>query len=105
MSEAGPETVFPNGPTVQWVEEQKQKYGDVFESTLGADTFIWRRLTRPEYREIVGDMDMDGFAREDEVCAECVIWPPEAAKKFKDAGYPAGYPGTISDFDCPIIPN
>jgi len=97
MADEKKEVVFPGGPTVEWVEKTKEAVGDVFTTAINDEIFIFRLLTRTEYKNIISSMDGDGFTREDDVCSACVLWPEEAATKFKANGYPAGYPGTISD--------
>jgi hypothetical protein len=68
--------VVRNGPTRQEVEEWKEKHeGHVYFTPFDGDVFVWRVLTRPEYREIIGDKTLTALDREEYFTEKCVLYP------------------------------
>ncbi len=59
----------------QLVKELKQTYPDIFIVTINGQTFIFRFLTRHEWREINLYYKNDRFRFEEEICKMTVVWP------------------------------
>lgn len=89
---------FPNAPNQAIVDEWKAKYGDVYFSGFSeTECYIWRALTRREYRQMqidaqimsskkepLNQVELEArikenidatFAQEEEVVARCLLWP------------------------------
>lgn len=68
--------VVRNGPSRQEVEEWKERHeGHVYFTPFDGDVFVWRVLTRPEYREIIGDKTLTALDREEYFTEKCVLYP------------------------------
>lgn len=67
--------VFPGGPSRKMVEEWKMRFGDIYSTTIDEETYVWRTLTRTEYKEILKIKGADGLYREERICEKCVLWP------------------------------
>ena len=52
----------------------REEYGEIYLSDIGDDTFIWRLLTRAEFKE-VANKQAGPYEREEQYCALCTIWP------------------------------
>ena len=93
-------------PEQKLVDEWKKKYGRVFRVVVGGDTYIYRRLIRPEYREfqklITPEMTQQGpvvsseqqSELEDKIFEKCVLFP--IVKSNNDL--PAGVPSVLSTY-------
>lgn len=96
----GQEEVFEGGPTKDQVENWKHKYGDVYMTKFDSETFIWRTISRSEYKEVLnmeseGDQPADWF-REEVVTDRCVIWPTDF--DYEDIGDgKAGIPAVLAE--------
>lgn len=56
------------------INELKEQHGSIYRTEVEGETFIWRELTRGEYNRMVRFID-DEWAREEQVCALCVLEP------------------------------
>lgn len=77
MSPEDEEEIFPGGPPQGLVEMWKQQFGEVYSSSFGDETFIWRCLRRNEYKEVLRIQVKNGdtMFREESICQRCVLWP------------------------------
>jgi len=96
--------IFPGGPLVSQITSWKKQFGvtdmegnlfkegEVYVSQFGNQQFVWRPLTRYEYKQIVNLPNTDPLQREEIICETCVLWPEgynyEMMAKDK-AGIPA----------------
>lgn len=90
------EEVFPGGPTWADVAEWKSKYGEVYHVVINGQDYIFRPLTRLEYKNIMRSRENDPYFREEKTCEVCVLWP----KDFKGAvlaSAPAGVPTILAE--------
>ena len=56
----GEELYFPEGPSVSQVEEWKSQYSDeVYLTEFEEDIFIWRPITRKEYKGVMKIQNAD----------------------------------------------
>ena len=68
--------VVRNGPTRREVEGWKERYeGRIFFIPFDGDAFVFRSLSRPEYREIIRDTTLTALDREELFTEKCVIFP------------------------------
>ena len=66
--------LFVGGPTIGELNQWREEYGEIYLSDIGDDTFIWRLLTRAEFKE-VANKQAGPYEREEQYCALCTIWP------------------------------
>lgn len=72
----GEELLFPNGPSVAQVEEWKSQYGDeVYLTEFEDETFLWRPITRKEYKQVMKVQNADSFYKEERICEAVVLFP------------------------------
>lgn len=67
--------VIRNGPTRKEVEGWKARYEHVYFTPFDGETFVWRTLQRPEYREIIRDTTLTALDREELFTEKCVLFP------------------------------
>ena len=89
--------VIQNGPTRQEIEEWKDRYGSVYFTPFEGETFIWRTLSRKEYKEIIRDTQLTMLDREENITDKCVIFPRNfSCNKYTETGK-AGVPSLLSE--------
>lgn len=108
------EPLFEGGPSKSEVNSWKKQIEDeghtLHLSELSEQVFIWRTLSRTEYREIMALPNTDPLQREEIICEVCVLFPPEynfSTMANKKAGTPAVLAEQImheSDFRKPSPP-
>lgn len=88
--------VVKNGPTRMEVEEWKERYGGIYFVPFEGDPFVFRVLTRPEYREIIRDQTLTALDREEMFTEKCVLFPRNftVEKMLKSR---AGIPSLLSE--------
>lgn len=74
--EKGTKLIFEDGPTAAKLEEWKTTYKNkVYSLNLTRkDVFIWRPLTRKEFKEL-NALDVSPLEKEESLCEICVLWP------------------------------
>lgn len=96
--------IFPGGPLASQIASWKKQFavtdaegniikeGEIYVSKIGNDHFVWRPMTRYEYKQMISLPNTDPLQREEIVCETCVLWPEnfnyEAMAKEK-AGVPS----------------
>jgi len=91
---------YEGAPTKEEIEQLKVQHNEVFVSGFGPeDLYVWRALTRPEYRQLQEllqnpERPIDQFQYEELLCDMCVLWK---ADKRTWAEGKAGTPGTLSE--------
>lgn len=88
--------VFEGGPTRQEVEEWKEKYGNVYFIPLADNYYIFRALTRAEYREVIENQDLTLLDREEIFTEKCVLFPRNY-RASKDSKGNAGVPSALAE--------
>jgi hypothetical protein len=91
------EPIFPGGPARSevnaWKKQFEQDGHSVHLSDLGDnEIFIWRTLSRTEYREIMALPNTDPLQREEIICEVCVLFPANynfSSMASRKAGIPA----------------
>lgn len=90
------EELFPGGPTHETVERWKATFGDVYITEFDEDVFIWRTLSRTEYKEVLRIKNADAMYREERICEKCVLWP-EGYNHIVMSNGKAGIPTLIAE--------
>lgn len=68
--------IFPGGPTKDQLDQWKAEYKDkVYMSEFEDRAFIWRPLTRFEYKSILKLQNADALFREERICEAVMLWP------------------------------
>lgn len=67
--------IYPGGPTQGEVETWKIRFGEVFATEFDETIFVWRTLSRTEYKEVLSIKNADPMYREERICEKCVLWP------------------------------
>lgn len=89
--------VVEDGPTRQEVEEWKDKHGNIYFTPFEGSIYIWRTLSRAEYREVATDETLSMYDKEEAFTDKCVLFPRnyETAKVSKGN---AGVPSVLADY-------
>jgi hypothetical protein len=87
---------FPGGPMrseiASWKKTFEQDDHTVNLSEPGGEPFIWRTLSRTEYREIMALQNTDPLQREEIICEICTLFPYDynfSNMASRKAGIPA----------------
>lgn len=117
--------VFPNGPLASQITSWKKQFavtdsegniikeGEIYVSRVKGQHYVWRPLTRYEYKQIVNMPNTDPLQREEIICETCVLWPEnynyEAMAK-DGAGIPAllaqqimEASGFVENYEPPVL--
>lgn len=68
----------PDSPTKTDLEVWKKQYGasNIYAMRiLGKKNFVFRTLSRIEWKRTISRENIDGLSREEIVCETCVLWP------------------------------
>lgn len=87
---------FPDGPTLNMVEGWRSRYKNIFATEFDDETFIWRTITRFEYKDLLKVKNADALYREERICERCVLWPEDYSFVSMSGGK-AGIPSIISE--------
>ena len=93
------DTLFPNGPTYDNIDEWKSRYnGEIYMTDFEeGEIYIWRPLTRKEYRDIINIEGSTAFYREERICQVSIVWPTtNLSSKLRTTGK-AGIPSMLSE--------
>jgi len=72
------EYLFPEGPTMNQIDQWKEEYGQIYMTEVTEeDIFLWRILSRKEFKDIMKLGEADALYREEKVCEKCILWPEE----------------------------
>jgi len=73
----GSEPIFVGGPTQNQINEWKSKFGAIYMTDVDDEIFIWRTITRLEYKDIIKLKDADAMYREERMVEKCILWPEQ----------------------------
>ena len=91
------EPIFEGGPTPSKVEELKEKHGDIYMTEFEDESvYIWKPLSRKEFKDIMKAEGADALFREERVCEKCVVWPENYDFMAMTTGR-AGVPTILSE--------
>lgn len=82
------------------IAKWKSEFGKVFKTTIDGNDFVWRKLKRKEYVEIMSDAQEDEdvntkiYSRQERIAKAITIYPADAAKLIDGE---AGIATSISD--------
>ena len=88
--------IYPGGPPESVVASWKKQFGDVYLTDVSDQGFIWRTLSRIEYKQIVSIPNTDPLIREEMICETCVLWPMDY-DAIGMGGDKAGIPSMLSE--------
>jgi hypothetical protein len=90
------EAVFEGGPSQAKIDEFKSRFGQIYLTEFDDEVFIWRTLTRKEFKEIMKTDGADALYREERICEKCVLWPEKYDFMAMTTGK-AGTPTLLSE--------
>lgn len=90
------EEIVPGGPTYREVEELKAKFGEIYATEFDDEIFLWRTLSRVEYKDILKLQRADAMYKEERICEKCVVWP-EGYDFVQMAQGKAGIPSVLAE--------
>lgn len=70
------------------VKDLIAEHGTIFFASIDDYNFIYKPLSRKDYRAIVESVELNDFEKEDEVCAITVLWPYDIDWDEIEAGIP-----------------
>ena len=72
------------------IMEYKKTYRNVFAYQADSQVFVYRTLSRKEYKDVLGDQRFNDFEKEEIICDTCLLYPsPDSIDWDKmDAGIP-----------------
>lgn len=82
------------------ITEWKKQYGRLYKTEIDGDTYIWRRLNRKEYVNLVTaddtseNKDIAHYDRQDQLCKITVLYPDNIEQIIRDV---AGVASILSD--------
>lgn len=78
------------------IDSWKKQFPGVYHADIKGRDFIYRQLSRFEYKEIIAQPNTDPLMREEMICEYCVLYPIDYdfTKMGDDA---AGYPALLSE--------
>lgn len=95
--EDGTEEIFPGGPSKEQIENWKKQYGDIYMTEFDSETFVWRTLTRYEFKKVVNvEGSENDWFREEQVSETCVLYPEDYTHDDMSQGK-AGIPAMLAD--------
>lgn len=90
------EEIFPEGPTHKQIEAWKAQFGEVYATEFEEEVFIWRTLTRIEYKNILKIKGADPMYREETICEKCTLFP-EGYNRIAMSNGKAGIPSLLAE--------
>lgn len=89
------EEIFP-GLFTSDISSWKKQFTNVYHVEVKGKDFIYRQLSRFEYKEIIAMPNTDPLMREEMICEYCVLYPQ--GYDFSQMGEgPAGEPAVLSE--------
>lgn len=88
--------IITNGPTREEVEDWKRKYKRIYYLPFDEGIYIFRALKRPEYKEIIRNVDLSALDREEMFAERCVLFPRDFTLEKANEG-DAGVVSVLSD--------
>lgn len=89
--------LFPGGPTYEQIEHWKAQYGDVYMTEYDDnEVYIWRTLTRAEYKQVMAMTNLAPAAREERICQIAVLYPA-SFNELEQARGKAGVPTVLAE--------
>lgn len=92
------EELFPGGPTKSQISLWRKEWDgyDIYIiELLEKYTFVFRTLSRFEYKQLVSFVDINALQREETICNAAILWP-ENYDSASMAAQKAGIPSTLS---------
>ena len=86
--------------TPEMIEAWKKEYGKIFKSVIDGEDYIWRKLKRREYVEVMSDVEEDEdmnekiYKRQEKIAKTITIYPENASEIIDNE---AGIATSIAD--------
>lgn len=98
----GTETIFEGGPTFDQIENWKKEFGDVYRIDFDEQPFIFRTISRFEYKQMVNEVEgnqsnQTTWFREEQICQKAVLFPEGYGRDEMTEGK-AGIPTVVSEY-------
>lgn len=71
------------------VKDLIAQYGTIFFANIDNNFFIYKPLSRKDYKAIVENNELTNIEKEDEVCAMTILWPEDINWDDIEAGIPS----------------
>ena len=71
------------------VKDLIAQYGTIFFANIDNNFFIYKPLSRKDYKAIVENNELTNIEKEDEVCAMTILWPEDIDWDDIEAGIPS----------------
>lgn len=84
--------ICPGGPLESQVASWKRQFKEVYATGFGDEVYVWRPLTRYEYKMLLAQPNQDPLMREEAIAQTCVLWPTN----FNYEAQAPGKAGTVS---------
>jgi len=90
--------VCPGGPLVSQVETWKKQFdkSSIHLIDIGRYVFVFRTLSRPEYKRLLSLDNLDALQREEIICHTTILFPANFDYEYI-AKLDAGIPSTVAD--------
>jgi hypothetical protein len=93
----GEELLFPGGPALAQVEEWKSRFKEeVYLTEFEEEIFLWRPISRKEYKQVMKVQNADSFYKEERICEACILYPQNYNFMAMTAGK-AGIPTLLAE--------
>lgn len=100
--------VQAGGPSPEVIAQWKAQFEDVYCSSINNQIYIYRSLSRQEYREVMGIPGADPMYQEERIVEKCLLFPKfDVFQMRKKAGTISSLADQImraSDFVADFIP-
>lgn len=94
----GEELLFAGGPPLSKLEEWKSQFKDeVYLSEFDDEVFIWRPMSRKEYKQVMKIQSADSYYKEERICETAVLYP-ENYNFMQMTNGKAGIPTLIAEY-------
>lgn len=94
------EPICPDGPAIslvhQWKKQFEQQGHGVYLDFLAGKPFVWRTLSRLEFKEIASAPSSTELTREEMIAERVVLWPQNFSTDVV-GDMPAGIPSAIAE--------
>lgn len=88
--------IFEGGPLESEILAWKKQFGRIFMTDINGEFYIWRPLTRFEYKEIMSVPNTNPLMREEMICEVCVLFPRNYTYEAM-SNKPGGIPSLLAE--------
>lgn len=88
--------IFEGGPYQSQVDAWKKQFGRIYKVTVEGEQYIFRKITRFEYKQIMSMPNSNELIREEAIAEICTLFPQEYSYETMSEAS-AGIPSLISE--------